>query len=111
MTFTYDLANADATKVLISKVRLEIGDTVANSGVRPDTSNFTDEEIEYWLSEESNDVRLTAARVCDALASAWSIMADEAVGPRRTAWGDVANQWSVRASGFRASSGAVVKVL
>ena len=112
MTFTYDIANPDTTKALLSKVRLEIGDTTENAGVRPDGSNFSDEELTHWLTEEDNDVMQTAARACDALASAWSLMADETVGPRKVAYSKVSGNWSERATTLRgAYDSGVITVL
>lgn len=90
MTFTYDLASVNATLLLISKVRLEIGDNVSGAGVRPDGSNLTDEEITLWLTAESDDVLLASARACSALSRMWAIVAvSETVGPRKTEMGNV----------------------
>lgn len=101
MTFTYDLANADAAKVLISKVRLEIGDTVSGTGIRPDGTNLTDEEITVWLDMEDDDVMLAAARACDAMSRAWSVIANETIGPRKTEFGKVSGEYEKRASSIR----------
>jgi hypothetical protein len=113
MTFTYNLASPDASLVLISKVRLELGDTVANAGVRPDGSNLTDEEITIWLTDESNDISQTVARATAALANIWTNVANITVGPRREELGSVAKAWSDRAKEAGPAAGAnyAVKVI
>lgn len=97
MTFTYNLASADAEILRISKVRLELGDTVANTGVRPDGTNLQDEEIKVWLGEESNDIQAAAARAARALASMWTTVANITVGPRSEQLGQIADGWAKRA--------------
>jgi hypothetical protein len=113
MSFTYNLASPDANIVLISKVRLELGDNVANSGVRPDGSNLTDEEIQVWLTDESNDISQTVARAAAALANVWTNVANITVGPRREELGSVAKAWADRAREAGPAVGAnyAVKVL
>jgi hypothetical protein len=98
MTFTYDLTNPDETKALISEVRLEIGDTQLNAGVKPDGTNFSDEEIELWLGKVDNDVNLTVAKACSALSRLWTVVANSTVGPRKEELGKVADAWAARAS-------------
>ncbi len=70
MTFTY--AGALATDK--EKVRFEIGDTTVNAGPRPDSSNYSDEEIAVILTEEGS-VGRAAARLCEVLAREWSALA------------------------------------
>ncbi len=75
MTATYSLLNN------IGKVRLVIGDT----DVTPETDAvFTDEELTYFLTENSNNISLAAA---DAL-EAW--MAKYATSPDSEKIGDYA---------------------
>ena len=55
MSFTYDLT----TKPEISKIRLIIGDTVdattnPGQGVKPDGTNFTDEEINVFIPDDNS---------------------------------------------------------
>ncbi len=107
MTFTYDLSSVDATLLAISKVRLEIGDIVSGAGVRPDGTNFTDEELSVWLDDEDSNVKLTAARACEALARAWNLVAkSETVGPRKIEYGDISANFEKLASSLISSSGA-----
>lgn len=102
MAFTYDLSSSNVNTLNISKVRLEIGDTVHNAGVRPDASNLSDEEIALWLSEEGDDIKLASARACEAMASAWSVVADEKIGPRTMNFGEVSKNFEKRAIALRA---------
>jgi hypothetical protein len=113
MTFTYNLASADATLLAIAKVRLELGDTVLNAGVRPDGSNLLDEEITVWLTEESNDVSQTVARAASALANMWTNVANITVGPRKEELGSVAKAWADRAkeSGPAAGANYAVRII
>lgn len=99
MTFTYVLTTD------VGLVRLEIGDTTAGAGVKPDGTNLTDEEIGVWLSRESNDVMRAAACACEALARMWAPMADISVGPRRESLSQVAAGWSKQAAALRAQFG------
>lgn len=101
VTFTYDLSHVDAAKVLISKVRLEIGDTVAGAGVRPDGSNLSDEEISFWLTEEADVYLLAAARACEALSRMWNPVTNVTVGPRKEEFSKVSGEWQTRADSLR----------
>lgn len=101
MTFTYDLASSDADEVLVSKVRLEIGDTVSGTGVLPTGSNLTDEEITVWLDDEDSDVMRAAARACEALSRHWTNYANYSDGPRREDLGKVAAEWAAKAKSLR----------
>jgi len=98
MTFTYDLSEDDVNLLNISRVRLELGDTTANAGVRPNGSNLTDEEILLWLDEQDNDIMQTVARACAALANMWTNVANITVGPRREELGQIAKGWADRAA-------------
>jgi len=69
MTVTYDITTN------VGKVRLKISDT--------DTTNyvFTDEEITYFLTENSNSINLAAADALDAWAAKYASNADsETIG-------------------------------
>lgn len=47
MTFTYSGTSLTSN---LAKVRLAIGDTTSGAGVKPDGSNFTDEELDVFIS-------------------------------------------------------------
>lgn len=71
MAFTYsDALTADA-----DKVRLAIGDTVENSGPRPDKRNFSDNEISYFLTVEDDRANGAIAYAFEHLASEWTAYA------------------------------------
>lgn len=98
MTFTYSLSTDRG------KVRLELGDADITAGVKPDNSNFTDAEIDYFLDEEST-VQRAVARACEALSRIWANQANLTVGPRREELAAVAAAWANRAKELRAQHG------
>jgi hypothetical protein len=107
MTFSYDLT-ATGDTLNIAKVRLELGDTTSGVGVRPDGTNFTNEELQIFLDREGDDVMRATAAACEALARAWSVVANITVGPRREDLAAVAEAWAKRAAQMRAQYGGVV---
>ena len=101
MTFTYDLSETDADLLLVSKVRLELGDTVSGSGIRPGGLNLSDEEILHWLSEEDDDIDSVAGRAALALANMWASAAvSETVGSHSVNYGKISDLWAKRADGY-----------
>ena len=105
MTYTYDLSSTDTDLLAISMVRLELGDTVEGTGVRPDGTNLSDEEISVWLDAESNVVMRGVARACEALARLWSPVTNVTIGPRKEEFGKVADQWAKQAEALRDTYG------
>ena len=103
MTFTYNLALDH-----ISQVRLEIGDTVRDAGVRPGGDNLQDEEIAAWLSEEDDHVMHTVIRCCLALARMWSNRVNISSGPYRQEYGQIAKNWDDMAKSMTEQYGAPV---
>jgi hypothetical protein len=65
----------------LGKVRLEIGDTDQGEGVKPSGGNYSDEELQVWLTREGNVMRAAAA-ACEALAVTWAREVDVRLGPR-----------------------------
>lgn len=104
MTFTYDLENADPGIVSISKVRLEIGDTVEDDGVTPSGANLSDEELAVLLAREGGVLRAVAA-ACELLARQWARVANITVGPRREELGKVSEEWRKSAAEIREQYG------
>lgn len=98
MSFTYDTATD------IGKIRLELGDVTANSGVKPTRANFTDEELQIFLDREGTAMRAVAG-ACEALARWWSIIANTTVGSRSEQLGEVAKRWAEQAKELRAQHG------
>lgn len=111
MSFTYDLTAADADLLLISKVRLELGDTVSGSGVRPGGLNLSDEEISSWLNEEVDNIQSVAGRAALALANVWaSASVSETVGSHSINYGNISDLWAKRAEGYGFGVGAGVDI-
>lgn len=103
MAFSYDLESTDNQILLISQVRLEIGDTVEDSGVRPDGSNLSDAEILIWLGRTSNSIAGAAALASDALSRMWAGVRDvEDIGSKDKA-SQVSQAWASLAIGLRGS--------
>ena len=94
MTFTYFL-DTD-----IGTMRFELGDTVPDSGVKADGSNFTDEELQYLLTRENN-LDLAIASACETLSRDWSKIASITLGQKQETLGKVAQEWSTRANEIR----------
>jgi hypothetical protein len=69
MTFLYDISDTTDTS---SKMRLELGDTVEDEGILPDSRNFSDEELDYFYTDESDDFWNAVARAFDAASAVWS---------------------------------------
>lgn len=81
MAFTYDLS-AVGDVLVISKIRLQIGDTREDNGPRSDGSNFSDEELLALYSDEGGHVKRGAAAALEILASEWSAYAgNHKLGP------------------------------
>ena len=106
MAFTYNLEGS-GDELLISEVRLEIGDTddSGNKGVKSDGGNFTDAEIMIWLEREDRDVLKAAGAACANLARHWANQADLQVGPRREALSQIAQRWASEADRLREAHG------
>lgn len=108
MTFTYDLTEADADLLLISQVRLELGDTVSGSGVRPNNVNLSDEELWSWLESESYDIQRTVGRAAMALSNMWaSAPTSKSAGPYSVSYKDISNAWAKRASELGVEVGGI----
>lgn len=98
MTFTYDLSTD------IGAMRLELGDTTSGSGVKPDGTNLTDEELQVLLTREGT-VMTACAAACELLARHWARVANISVGSRREDLSSVAEQWSKQARQLREQYG------
>lgn len=105
MAFSYDLASTDPTVLLISRLRLEIGDKVQGEGVFPDGSNFSDSELTLLLSEQGRDIERSAASACKILANTWSTLVDVQTGPRRECWSQVAKRYEQRLTNYETRLG------
>ncbi len=90
--FTYFLTDA------IGQVRLELGDNVYAAGVLPDGSNFSDQEITYYLGANDNDVTRTVGALASVLARRYAMVADVSVGPRSESLSQIAKAWERQAA-------------
>lgn len=100
MTWTYRIGTD------IGKVRLQLGDDTESSGVRPDGSNFTDEEIQTYLDREGSVMRAVAG-LCETLALQYARMADIRVGPRSESLSQIGAGYAKRASLLREMYGGI----
>jgi hypothetical protein len=97
MAFTYDL-DTDS-----GELRLAIGDTVEDTGPRPNGRNFSDAEITYFLGAGS--VSRASVQAFDALAAEWSAYAGNSrLGPTAQASAQ-AKAYSERATELRQQLG------
>lgn len=105
MAFTYDLGSSDADILLISRLRLEIGDKTVDEGVLPEGKNFSDEELQVLLTRGGSDVERAAAFAFSILASAWATYADITIGPRREALSQISSRFEKRSMEYRTRLG------
>ena len=94
MSFSYDLTTD------IGVVRLELGDTTPDAGVKPDGTNLSNEELQVWLDREGG-VMLAVAAACEALARQWSAVTTISVGPKSETLSLISKAWADRASELR----------
>ena len=73
MTFSY----AHTANPTTAKIRLLIGDTNRGSGPRPTGKNFSDEEIDVFLSMEGSHAMRAAAAALETLSVEWSTYAGQ----------------------------------
>jgi hypothetical protein len=101
MAFTYDLTTD------VGKLRLAVGDSIENSGPRPQTgasSNFSDEELQHFVTTEGT-VGSASAAVFETLAAEWSIFTNITLGPRKEEFAKIAEAFLKRAAAARARYG------
>ncbi len=72
MSFTYNLNDKDTMVQIVSTLRLNLGDSTKDKGAKPDGTNFQDDELYYFYTDEGNNVGRATARGCEVLASHWS---------------------------------------
>lgn len=87
----------------IGKVRLQIGDD-GSTGVLPDGTNLSDDQVTYYLTAEGSVMR-SVAGICEMLATRYVQLVDLAVGPRRESMSQIAKGYADRAKALRARFG------
>jgi len=65
MAFTYDIATARG------KVRFNLGDGTQDKGPRPRKNNFSDAEIDYFLTTQSGGINKSVAMGLETLGNEW----------------------------------------
>lgn len=89
MTFSYDPSTLAADTV--DQVRLTIGDTV-------DTGHMLeDEEIQFFLDSNSENIYLASSRICTSLAARYSRLVDKNVGDLRIRSSEKSKQFAAQA--------------
>lgn len=69
MSFSYDITDsADVSGFM----RRELGDTRKDDGILPEQRNFSDEELDYFYTQESESFTNAVARAFDAAAAEWA---------------------------------------
>ena len=112
MAITYDATLATD----LSKLRRAIGDVTDGSGPLPTGVNFTDAELESFMSEEGSWQK-AVAYACETLANAWATavtFSADAVSVNRSdvvkAWRDQGTAWRQKyGQAWRAGSAAVTR--
>jgi len=108
MAFTYNLSTD------IGRVRLAIGDTVKGSGPRADGSNFSDEELNVYLTPviaAGYSYGRAVSQVLRLLANEWTGKASVSIGDYSVQYAAVADNYRKAAAQWDAmidASGAVV---
>jgi hypothetical protein len=109
--FTYNLTSSDDDILVISKIRLELGDTVEGSGIKPNGENFTDDELSFLYDQEDDSVGRAVAHACEILAKSWAThVTTERVGAITENYGEVSERWANRAKELREQYGGSVDV-
>jgi len=101
MTFTY---SSTSVTTALAKTRLEIGDTDSSAAL------FTDEELDVYLDNRSDNVLLAAADACDALASRFARAYDFETDGQSFKRGSMSGMWASRADALRRRSTGVSTV-
>lgn len=101
MAFTYigDLSTD------LDEIRFTIGDTVANSGPKPNGGNFTDAEITGLLLREGSIIR-TVGKIYQVLAATWTRFVDSKIGPRDEKLSKIAEGWRKQWQDYVAENGS-----
>ena len=97
MTWTYDASSSPSNK---DKVRFLSGDVSSGST----GGLISDEEINWVLSEESNNVYRSAALVCESVAGKYSAEPDVKIGDLSMSGSQVQTQFIDRAKDLRRRS-------
>lgn len=95
MSFTYRLSTE------LGKTRLAIGDTVNGAGPRPNGANFSDEEINVYLTPvlaAGNSYGRAVAQLLRLLANEWTSKASISIGEYRVDYNTIAANYRAAAA-------------
>lgn len=106
MTFSYSGTWSTTT----DQIRFKIGDTVENSGIKPNGGNFSNEEIASLYAVEGTIGR-TVAALYETLATIWATYVDTKIGPRDEKLSQVAAHYRQLAKEWRDDYGSGTTVL
>ncbi|MFP4323989.1 MAG: hypothetical protein ACLFTK_16160 [Anaerolineales bacterium] len=90
---------------MIADIRMLIGDNTDGDGVKPDGSNFTDDELTFF-AKDARHIHEAAALACEALAYMWNTHPNFDADGLRVDHAAVAAGWMRAAVRFRANAGA-----
>lgn len=101
MAFTY----TDTLLTDRDRVRFEIGDITSGSGPRPDSTNFSDNEVSAIITAEGS-WGAAAARLAEVLANSWATAAGSvSMADYREDYTARAEYWRKRAQDLRKQYG------
>jgi hypothetical protein len=102
MTFTYS-SNLETD---LSLIRLYVGDSVENAGPRPDSTNFSDEEVSALFGLAEGNVSVVVSQLFSILVAEWTKLAVSiTIGPRREELWRVADMYKKRAQEWAVVAG------
>ena len=102
MSFTYDAVNLATDKV--AQVRLRAGDQVQGNGLLPGGKNFNDEEIQFYLTQNTESIDRTAVALLESAIARWASMPDQSIGPQSWSVGKVAQNLRAAIEQIRSTS-------
>lgn len=105
MSFTYDISSTNTTTLVISQIRLAIGDNVENAGALPTSANFSDAELLLFYANEGDNVYRATAAACETLGRNWARVGDIATGDVSKRSSNVAKEWRAEAARLRSIYG------
>lgn len=101
MGFSYALNSSNEQDRAVAAVRLAIGDTSPEEGVRADGCNLSDEEILHFLERAGGNQDSAVLAIADMLAMSWARAVDVTVGPRKESLSQAAERWQKMADAMR----------
>ena len=101
MAFTY-LGDLSTNR---EKVRFYINDRAVDSGPRPSSANFTNEELDGLITAEGGSWQRAVGAAFDILAGEWAAYVDTSIGPRKQSLSQTATMYEQKATRWRREHG------